>query len=74
MNTVIHALADQPDIVQYVVPLQITFACEFDPCHHCMAHLQVMKRADGLQVRTAAENTLNKEQRTTDNGCFSSLC
>jgi hypothetical protein len=43
------------------------------PCHHGMARLQVAHGRDGLQIWRVAANILNKESRSLDKVCSSSL-
>jgi hypothetical protein len=43
------------------------------PCHHGMARPQVADGGDSLQFGRVAPNILNKQSRTADKGCSSSL-
>jgi hypothetical protein len=43
------------------------------PCHHGMAHPQVVDGGEALQIWREAANILNKQSRTDDNGWTSSL-
>jgi hypothetical protein len=42
-------------------------------CHHGMARPQVADGGDGRQILRVAANLLNKQSRTADKGCSSSL-
>jgi hypothetical protein len=44
------------------------------PCHNSMARSRVVDGKDGLQMWTVAANMLNKQSRTADKECSSSLC
>jgi hypothetical protein len=46
---------------------------ELEPCHHGMAHPQVVDGGNGLQIWRVAGNILNKHSRTADKGWSSSL-
>jgi hypothetical protein len=55
-----------------LVPLKIRHV-EWVPCHHGMARPLIVDGLDGLHMWKVATNILNKQSRTADTGCSSSL-
>jgi hypothetical protein len=50
----------------YLMMLSVAVMLSGAPCHHGMAHLQVVDGGDGLQIWRVAVNILNQKSPTAD--------
>jgi hypothetical protein len=51
-----------------VILVDINMPCYVGPCHHGMAHPQIMVGGDSLQIWKVAVNVLNKQLQTAYKG------
>jgi hypothetical protein len=62
-----------PSVRHLTILVDIANLVRWVPCHHGMARPQVADGEKGLQIWRVSANILNKQPRTADKGCSSSL-